>query len=780
MIGITLLRVQSISWQWDMWIAIILCLWIAVSRHRYFCLWLLAGMCWGGMSFVYDVWQTHYDDSWLNQKIALQADVENIQYHGVYTRLGLNHIVRDDGQRLHGRVNVYLWSYKHLPKEGQRIHAIVSLHPPRNHQNPGGFDYESYCFKHHIGLTGSMGVDWFIVSAQQSMLARMRAKVRHALPKDAEEQGILSALLLAERYAIPIAIQDAFSATGTAHLLAISGLHVGMVAAWAGFLSFYFLTRRESWIIHIPVKAVSLMMGVAVAMAYASLADWPLPTQRAALMLVAAALAWYLRARYIPINILLAALMLILGWDPSAITSISLWLSFLATLALLMLMQSSPVSHNKVWVYFKSLMQVSLLASLATLPLMIDVFGRIPIWSLLANLLLVPLYSLYILPLALLGEIMALLSWHDGAMGIMQAAAWGIDIANQCLLHIHHWWGGNLWVVPPSWWWHALYILAWMGIAVWGFRQRNPRWMLWIAGVLLVYTLVIVQEKTPRETSWIAWDVGQGAAASLIQAMPNGKAHVFVIDVPGRKNSRFNGGTTVAAGLRHLGQTHIDVLMLSHAQSDHDGGALRLLDSIRSVGELWLADVPVNHRHRTLNNVVKRVQGMGGTVRWLKQGDVLPLGNATLHVLWPPQNYAPRNDNNTSLVCSIILKHKKRLLISGDMEKPVEKILLKQGLIGHHDMMLMPHHGSGTSSTLAFVQAVHPSYVIAQTAYHNHFGFPKPDIVQRYQAVGAKVLNTHKGAVIWYPQRQENNIHVFSSLNHAKYDAALQWVKLFL
>ncbi|MDQ6974253.1 MAG: ComEC/Rec2 family competence protein, partial [Mariprofundaceae bacterium] len=583
-LGVALIRVERVTWQWDMWIAIILCLWIAVSRHRYFCLWLLAGMLWGSISFAYDIWQINHDSSWVNQAIEVEADIESIQYHGVYTRLRLKHIARDDGQSLQGLVDVYLWSHTHIPKEGQRIHATVKLHPPHNHQNPGGFDYEGYCFRHHIELTGSMSEAWFIVSAQQGILARMRIKVRNALPKDVEAQGILSALLLAERYAIPVAIQDAFSATGTAHLLAISGLHVGMVAAWTGFLAFYVLTRREAWIIHTPVKALSLMLGVVVAIAYASLAGWPLPTQRAALMLAAAALAWYLRARYIPINILLAALMCIIGWDPSAITSVSLWLSFLATLSLLMFMQGRSTSHNRIWVYFKSLMQVSLLASLATLPLMIEVFGRMPVWSLLANLLLVPLYSLYVLPLALLGEITALLHWHGGATLIMQAAAWGIDMGNQYLLYLHHTWGGNLWVPSKPWWWHALYILAWMAITMWGCRQRKQTSVLGIMTILMVYALFVVQEKTPTETSWIAWDVGQGAAASLIQAMPDGTAHVLVVDVPGRKNSRFNGGTTVAAGLRYLGQTHVDVLMLSHAQSDHDGGALRLLDSVRSVG----------------------------------------------------------------------------------------------------------------------------------------------------------------------------------------------------
>lgn len=780
-LGIALVRLEWVSWQWDMGVIIILLLWIAVSSHRYFCLWMLAGMLWGSVTFLYDVWQTHYDASWVDQKISVQADIEHIQFRGSSTRLRLQHLVRDDGQILHGRVDAYLWSYGNLPKEGQRIHVILKLHPPHNHQNPGGFDYETYCFKQHIALMGSVYGGWTLISSQQSMLDNMRAKVRSVLPKDMEERGILSALLLAERYAIPIHIQDAFAATGAAHLLAISGLHVGMVAAWTGFLTFYFLTRREAWMIHIPVKAYALVAGIGAAVAYATLASWPLPTQRAALMLTAAALAWWLRARYAPINILLAALILILCWDAASITSVSLWLSFSATLALLMFMQASASSQSKIWAYLKSMMYVSLVASLATLPLIVEVFGRIPVWSLVANMLLVPLYSLYVLPMALLGEMMALLGWHDGASGLMHWAGLGIDMGNQCLLHIHQWWGGNLWVSGAAWWWHGLYLLSMIILAIWGMRQqKQKKSMFLMACVVMFYVVLLMQEKAPRETLWVAWDVGQGAAASLIQAMPEGKAHVFVVDVPGRKGSRFNGGTTVATGLRALGQTHIDVLMLSHAQSDHDGGALRLMDSVRSVHELWLADVPVNHRDKTLQTLIHRIQSTGGKIRWLKQGDVLALGRVKVHVLWPPKAYAPNNDNNTSLVCSIVLANQKRLLIAGDMEKPVEKILLTQHAITHYDMMLMPHHGSRTSSTESFVQAARPKYVIAQTGYRNHFGFPKPDVVQRYQSVGAGIWDTSKGAVFWYPQRQAHKVLLFSSLKHQKYDAALQWVKLFL
>jgi len=614
------------------------------------------------------------------------------------------------------------------------------------------------------------------------LLNQWRAKVQTVLPNDAGQRGVLQALLLAKRDAIPIDIQEAFAATGAAHLLAISGLHVGMVAAWGAMLCWWFLTRREAWIVCFPVRHCSLAVGVLCAIAYATLAGWPLPSQRAALMLAAAALAWWLRARYQPVNTLLLALMLILLWDAAAVLSISLWLSFVASLALLLF--AHHVEHNDIpksnqfLNYLKSLAIVSMIAGLATLPLIADVFGRLPVWSLPANLMLVPLYGGWILPWALLGEISALLNLHTLAEICMSFSGYGIDMGNAVLLHMHAWVGGNLWLPNISLIWGAFYALGMLCAGLLWLRKQRSIAMLLISGTLFIYGYGVVTEYAPATSQFIAWDVGQGAAASLIQVLPNKPAHVLVVDVPGRKYSRFNGGTTVASGLRALGLTHIDVLMLSHAQSDHAGGALRLLDSVREVSELWLADVPANHVYDVMQKTVRRVQDNGGVVRWLKQGDVLDMGQVKAHVLWPPQGYAPDNDNNTSLVCSLEMTDGKRILLSGDMEAPVEKALLKVPSLPQLTLMLMPHHGSRTSSIISLVQRVQPDIVIAQTGKNNHFGFPKGDVVQRYKDVGSDVWNTADGAVIW--SLSDGEVSQFNVPLKRKRDVALQWVDLFL
>jgi len=793
LLGLSAARMDVVAWQFDVVLALLLVLLWALRWQRLFCLWMILGLLWGWGGLLNDARQVQVDHTWLGKVIHIQAQVESVRHASSANRLRLSHVQRDDGVNLSGYIDVYLWRARHLPQAGQMISLNVKLHRPRNHQNPGGFDYESYCFKRHIALLGSVRGQVQIVDENTGLLNHLRAKIRQSLPKEQAQEGVLRALLLAEREQVPMAIQEAFAATGAAHLLAISGLHVGILAAWGAMLCWWLLTRREVWIVNLPVHYVALSVGVLFAVVYATLAAWPLPTQRAALMLAAAAMAWWLRARYQPVNILLAALMLILLWDSSAIASISLWLSFVATLALVLFAvrgaEKRATYMAKIWQYMKGLCWVSLVAALATLPFIADVFGRIPVWSLVANILLMPLYALWILPLALLGEFLVLLGAMlppildtDIAADVMHWAGQGIELGNALMLKIHVWPAGNLWVADIPLWLGLMYAVG-MSVAAWFYLQgRRKLAALGSVLVLSIYIAMVVPERRMSE-QWIVWDVGQGAAATYILPQKTAQGwhnQVLVVDVPGRKGSRFNGGTTVAAGLRALGINHIDVLMLSHAQSDHAGGALRLLDSVRSIDELWLADVPANHQYPLMQKLIERIQAAGGHVLWLKQGDVLPWGKAVVRVLWPPKGYAPRNDNNASLVCSIKSPKGAEILLSGDMEKPVEQALVQADLLSKHTMMLMPHHGSRTSSSANMLAILQADMAIAQTGKGNHFGFPKEDIVQRYKQLGVEIWDTAGGAVLWNGQVKGSEVQQYHAAKREKQHVALQWVDFFL
>jgi len=778
--GLAMARLESVPFTISLLVAMAAFLLLIMGRFRRVAALLLAGIVWGTGALLLDAWRVTVDPSWTAGQVGLQATVEQVSTTPTYRRLRLSDVERSDGARLHGLIDLYIFGHQPLPLAGQQVTLTTTLRLPRSAMNPGAFDYAGYCFDRHIALTGALQGGMQISDARISWLERMRQRIRTAIaPLPLAEGGVLRALLLAERDTIPVPQYEAFAATGAAHLLAISGLHIGMVAAWGFAIAWWLLTRREAWIVVLPVRRVALSIGMVLAVAYATLAGWPLTTQRAVLMLAAAVAAWWLRARYAPLNILLAALMLILLWDPAAVASISLWLSFIAAGALLAVFapERGQERPKRDWrSYLAGLFWVSLVAGLATLPLIATVFGRLPLWSLPANLLLVPLYGGLVLPLALLGAAVAAVGGTTVAVSLFALAGDAIAFGNSLMEALHHWPGGNLWLPDvPAWsgWFYGGGAL----LALWLWRRQQPRdASAAFVAMLLCWLAVVVPERPPAEPLFTAWDVGQGAASSLI--LPDGST--LLVDAPGRPQSRYNGGTTMAAGLRQQGMTHADVLLLSHAQSDHAGGTMRLLDQLRSVHELWLADVPANHRYPPMLAAARRVTANGGAVRWLARGDRLKLGEASVEVLWPPRHFAPANDNNSSLVCTLQLPSGQRLLLPGDMERPVEEALLAQE-IGRHELLLVPHHGSSSSSSRALLARLKPQLAIVQSGRHNRYHFPAAVVVQRYRAQGAALYNTADGAVtLLLPEGGDVRVQQYQLQQGGKRNTALQWVQASL
>ncbi|HKI59883.1 MAG TPA: DNA internalization-related competence protein ComEC/Rec2 [Mariprofundaceae bacterium] len=755
---------------------------LLIRIGRFFLLTLLAGILWGSVALIWGAYQVSYDDSWLSGYQQVNATIERVEERTVYSRLLLSQIQRRDGEVLSGRADIYFYGKERAVEllAGQVIQASVKLHPPRNKLNPGAFDYRGYCFDRHVALIGS-GKNIQLVDHDITLVEQIRQRITSSLPKR-DEAAVIRALLLADRSLVPVAVQDDFAAAGAAHLLAISGLHVGMVAGWAFMLIWWLLTRRERWIIHLPVRKIALTTGLLIAIIYAAIAGWPITAQRSVLMLAAAAVAWWLRSRASPLNTMLAALILILLVDPGAIESISLWLSFIAVTALLIGSgeetgdQRHALSNPLGWI--RALLLVSVIATLATLPVIADIFGRVPTYSLIANLILVPLYSILALPLSIIGEVAAVIGLEDLAGWVFSMAASVISYGNILLAQLHTWPGGNLWVGDVPLWVGMLYAMG-MTISVrFLIMKKYPSLLTFSALTLILYLIMALPEHYPESPELIVWDVGQGAASTL--SMPDGGVMVF--DLPGRFGSRFNGGTDVAAGLRRLGLVHVDLLVISHAQSDHAGGAARLLDQMRYVKELWLADVPANRLDRSISQVRERITASGGSVRWLKRGDSVRFSDVQVEVLWPPQGFEPDNGNNSSLVLSLSLSTGKRILLPGDIEKISETMIVEGSALNpgqlDHELTLVPHHGSRTSSSEAWIGMVKPEVGIVQTGAGNRYHFPNGDVVRRYRDQGAKWFDTKEGAVtVLFDHLSDRGFKIeqFRPKFEGKRDAALQW-----
>lgn len=759
--GIAIARVDGIAW--PVMFALVGCSILVVLpglflKARYpgwmLACFLLGGFVWGWVSLVSDAARFDTPASWQDGPVRISATIAAMKRQSAGWRLSLDDVQRDDGQTLAGKLWLYVYPQQGgeaasaagdwLP--GDRIEADTVLHAPRNHHNPSGFDFMAWCFDRHIALLGSARGEVRRLSAGSSWLEHVRQRIRRGTEGLPEARGgVIRALLLGERQAIPESVYTAFASTGAAHLLAISGLHVGLVAGLGFALIWWLLTRLESCIVSLPVRGIALACGVLLAMLYAQLAGWPLPTQRAAMMLAAAALAWWWRARAAPLNVMLAALMLILLLDASAITSLSLWLSFVATAGILLWAGRADGDDLPAWRRWASgLFMVTLLAWLATLPLVTDVFGRLPVYSLPANLLATPLYTLFVLPCSLAGALLAAMGWGSGAHAMFDLAAQGIGVGNQLLEVICHWPISGLWLPDIPWWLSVLYASGLTG-CVWLMRDRQRiAAMFLLCLTLSVYSALAISEGRVDASRLIAWDVGQGSATSL--TLRGGR--VMVVDAAGRPGARFNAGVTMAEGLRGMGLTHIDVLVISHDQSDHAGGVLSLVRRMNHIGELWLADVPVTHHSRRISRIRHEVEQRGGTVRWLGQGDEVVFAGSKGAVLWPPAGWDAANGNNNSLVLHLRLPGGPGLLLPGDIEATVEKSLLEGGLLPACDVLLVPHHGSATSSTAEFIAALAPSIAIAQAGFANRYGFPAELVRQRYRDAGSRLLDTSGGAVM--------------------------------
>jgi len=801
-VGLSLTRTDMLSITMAAIVLPLVVMILMAFRQRLPALMLVLGALWGMAALLWDAVQVHVDASWLHGDMVISADIEQVEAFPAYRRYRINHISRADGESLPGKALLYQHSAGDAPLQaGQRIRVPAHWHLPRNYRNPGAFDYRTWCFDRHLALIGSMKGKPEIIRVAVPWLERQRQKVRAIITmayepdqpnqsymaphtsdmiSHADDSGILRALLLGERSQLTAHANDVFAATGTAHLLAISGMHIGMAAAWIFALLRFFLTRREAWMVRLPVRNIAMIGGFLAAVAYATMAGWPVPAVRAAIMLAAAALAWCLAARNEPLNTLLAALGLILLFDPAAIASLSLWLSFVATAALL-LWAGKPEHEDRLpvgqrlSVLGKTVLWISLLATLATLPLIVATFGRVPAYSLPANLIMAPLYALVVMPAGIVAELLALAGLDSIAAPLMHLAGMAVETGTSALTALSDLPAGHVWATHPPSWAQLLYIGGMAGCGAMLWRGKHLNAMLSAMLVLSIWLGVVLHETSVRQAQWIVWDVGQGAASTLL--LPGNR--IIAVDAPGRRGSRFNGGASEAAGLRSLGITHLDVLALTHAQSDHLGGALSLMKSMNSIGELWLPDVPSAKADTRVSDIVTYAISHGTTVRWLAKGGHIVLGDTPesgtdVTILWPPRSFDPPNPNNTSLTLAVRLPDQQRLLWPGDIETEAETAMLAAGL-EQADAMLMPHHGSATSSQLAFVNALHPSLAIAQTGFANRYGFPKPAVVARYRNTGAAVRNTADGAVLvrWPDDNMNIDIKQWDASTSMRRDQAL-------
>ncbi|MGV3572313.1 MAG: DNA internalization-related competence protein ComEC/Rec2 [Ramlibacter sp.] len=627
------------------------------------------------------------------------------------------------------------------PAPGERWRFAVRLKAPHGHVNPHGFDYELWLWEQGVQATGYVRggardpPPQRLAATWRRPVEQLRHRTRDAIfaqVADPRLAGVLAALVAGDQGAIERADWDVFRATGVAHLMSISGLHVTMFA-WAAALALGAAWRRSprlclAW----PAQHAALAGGLALATGYAVFSGWGVPAQRTVWMLAAVALLRF-GARDWPWPwVWLLACATVVAIDPWALMQPGFWLSFVAVGVLFasdgqrrpVPGDGAPARWRRIAAAAAGLLREQWVVTLALTPLSLLLFGQVSVVGLFANLVAIPWVTLVVTPLGLLGALVPPL-WSVAA----HAVAW-LAAGLQVLAAVPF----ATWSAPaPPLWAGAAGVLGGLLLVV-----RLP-WSARALGVPLLLPVLLWQapRPAPGEFEVLAADVGQGNAVLVRTA-----SRTLVYDAGPGYSRDTDAGQRVLVPLLRAFDEQVDTVVLSHRDQDHTGGAAAVL-RMQPQARL-LASLEDAHELRALRPGPRCEAGQ----HWTWDGvefTVLHPGAAA----W----LAPARPNTLSCVLRIA-NARAAALLPGDVEK-AQEALLAAGPGGlRADLLLVPHHGSKTSSSAGFLAAVRPSVALVQAGYRNRFGHPAAEVTERYRSLGIRLEASFQcGAATWTSAR---------------------------
>ena len=608
-------------------------------------------------------------------------------------------------------------------RAGERWQMTVRLKRPHGNANPHAFDYEAWLLERSIRATGYVRqapahrldeMVWQPLYFIERLREQVRDRFEAMLPAAQHPYaGVLLALAIGDQKAIQGDLWPVFNRAGITHLVSISGLHVTMVAALMGGLIGWIWRRQPCLVLRWPAQRAALLAACMTALLYALLAGFAVPAQRTAYMLCVAACSVACGRVIAPSRTLALALLVVLLLDPWAVLAAGFWLSFGAVGALLYA-GSARLGEAEGWrEKLRAWGFVQWAATLASLPVLLLVFQQFSLVSPLANAVAIPVVSFVVTPLALLG---ALLPWWP----ILWLAHAVMDGLMVFIFYCASW---PVWQVPAPPLWTA--IVAAFGVGICLLPRGVPGRLLGV--FFLLPALFWPAEKLPEdEVSVTVLDVGQGLA-SIVQT----RNHVLIYD-PGPLYSAESdaGQRVVVPYLRAMGINQVDTMVVTHKDTDHSGGAASVLSSL-----------PVK-------NVLSSMLGIGAQPclagqKWLWDGVVF-------EILHPDIQAAAVNVKTNHLSCVLsVVAGGKRMLLTSDIEAQDEAALIRRYPDQlRAEVLLVPHHGSKTSSTPAFLAAVAAPDVVIPVGYRNHFGHPKAEVLARYAVMDANIWRTDRDGAV--------------------------------
>jgi competence protein ComEC len=693
------------------------------------------------LGFYHAAWQAE-------QRLAVTLPDEwqgrDIEVIGVVAELPRNH---EHGQRFRFAVEQILTPHASVPQHiylstyfdskekplalnaAERWRLTLRLKQPHGSSNPFTFDFEAWALENDLRAVGYVhnksnnirldaladGLPFRIESWREAVRDKFNATLGNE-----PYAGVLSALAIGDQSSIPATQWQVFTRTGVNHLMSISGLHITMLAG-LGFALTYWLWRRSVRLtLLLPARKAAALTALLVAIAYALLSGFAVPAQRTVYMVAAVAAALWLNRNFSLGQILGIALLGVLIPDPWAVISPGFWLSF-GAVALILYVTAHRLKPSH---WLEEYGKVQWAMTIGLTPMLLGLFQQVSLVSPLANALAIPLVSLIVVPLTLLGAVLPLdapLLLAHSVMSWVMVLLERLNDLPQAVWTQH---------APPAW----TVAAGMMGVLLILLPRGFPaRWL----GFLLLLPIFLNTPEPPASGTLrlIIFDVGQGLAVAA-----QTRHHTLLYDTgPDFSNDADSGNRILVPALRAAGINQLDGLMLSHDDSDHTGGAASVMQGMPA-GRL-LSSLPDEHP----------LFLMAANKRRCMDGQSWQWDGVSFEILHPDaSSYAAEDirDNNRGCVLRISIGD-RHVLLTADIEKDSEQRLLREhaGKLPAA-MLVVPHHGSKTSSTDGFVRAVSPDYAVFTVGYRNRFGHPKQEVVQRYADNGAQLLRSDQDGAI--------------------------------
>lgn len=658
----------------------------------------------------------------------------------------LKHIYDDSFK---GKVRLNWYYADKILKSGEQWQLKIRLKKPNGLLN-GGFDYEKYLYQNRIVASGYVREGHILNSSEQSSIKYffknyfigLRQKVSTKIDNSLLNypyKGLVKALTIGVRGDISPEQWQAFMHTGTNHLIAISGLHIGLMSSFV-WLIVYNLWRSIHFLnLKYPATFMASIAAIISAIMYAALAGFAIPTQRALIMLSVLFIAMMSKREFLPGYILLLAFLAVVIFDPLSPLSPGFWLSFGAVAIISLTVSARLGAKSDVKSKFLQFSWLQLTIFIGLLPSLSILFHQFSLISPIANLFAVPLMSFVIVPLTLCATGLLFIVEPIGEM-IFEFLKWPMDALLDLLASLSQWSNSLIYLPEPSW---LVIIMAFTG-SFWLLMPKG--WPgRWLGIFLLIPVFFIEAEKVPQgQIQLTVLDVGQGLAMLL-----RTRNHVLLYDTGDKYSAQFNMADIVIIPYMKLkGIKNIDKLLVSHSDRDHSGSFIEIIKQI-PVTEVLAGEAEQLSVKLSANS--DKNQNLHALFSFpIKQciiGQQWQWDDVQFKVLSPKMPLKNKQNNNRSCVLLVTTITKQTLLLTGDIEKDIEKQLIRDFPKLTADILQVPHHGSRTSSSSVFLTQLHPEIALFSYGYRNRFHHPSEKVVSRYKKMKIKLYNTSNGAI---------------------------------